>query len=137
MVRYRTRDLTAITLEPCPCGRTLARMARVASRTDDLLVVGGVKLFPAQLEQVLTQVEGVEPHYRVLISREGRAERIEVQVEVSSALLTGDVGRLLKTENLLKQKFQAELGLAVELKFVEPRTIGPVEHPSQRVIDAR
>jgi phenylacetate-CoA ligase len=137
VIRYRTRDLTSMTLEPCPCGRTLARMARVASRTDDLLIIGGVKLFPAQIEQVLLQAEGVEPHYRVLISREGAEERVEVQVEVSSALLTGDISRLLKTQNLLKQRLQSELGLTAELKFVEPRTIGPVEHPSQRVLDRR
>jgi phenylacetate-CoA ligase len=137
ILRYRTRDLTSIDARPCPCGRTLARMARVSSRTDDMLIIGGVKLFPAQIEQVLTEVEGVEPHYRVIVDEVGGVDRVEVQVEVSGALLTGDVGRLLKMENLLRRRLQADLGLSAELKLVESRTIGPVEHPSQRIVDRR
>jgi phenylacetate-CoA ligase len=137
MLRYRTRDLTSIDTRPCPCGRTLARMARVSSRTDDMLIIGGVKVFPAQIEHVLTGVEGVEPHYRVIVEEAGGVDRVEVQVEVSGALLTGDVGRLLKTQNLLRQRLQADLGLSAELKLVEPRTIGPVDQPSQRIVDRR
>ncbi len=137
ILRYRTRDLTSLNPEPCSCGRTLARMARVFSRTDDLLVVGGVKLFPSQIGDVLMQVEGVEPHYRVILEEVGGAERVEVQVEVSSALLTGDVRHLLKIQQQLRQRLQTELGLTAELKLVEPSTIGPIEQPSQRIVDRR
>jgi phenylacetate-CoA ligase len=112
-------------------------MARVFSRTDDMLIIGGVKLFPAQIEQTLSEVEGVEPHYRLIVDQVGGVDRVEVQVEVSGALLAGDVGRLLRTQNLLRQKLQSELGLSAELKLVESRTIGPVEHPSQRIVDRR
>ena len=137
ILRYRTRDLTSIDPSPCPCGRTLARMARVFSRTDDMLIIGGVKLFPAQIEQTLSEVEGVEPHYRLIVDQVGGVDRVEVQVEVSGALLAGDIGLLLRTQNLLRQKLQDELGLSAELKLVESRTIGPVEHPSQRIVDRR
>jgi phenylacetate-CoA ligase len=112
-------------------------MARVFNRTDDMLIIAGVKLFPAQIEQVLIEVEGVEPHYRVIVDQVGGVDRVEVQVEVSSALLTGDVGLLLRTQNLLRQRLQTDLGLSAELKLVEARTIGPVQHPSQRIVDRR
>ncbi len=137
ILRYRTRDLTSIDPRPCSCGRTLARMARVSSRTDDMLIIGGVKLFPSQIEHVLAQVEGVEPHYRVILDQAAGVDRVEVQVEVSGALLTGDVGRLLRLQNSLRQRLQSDLGLSAELKLVESRTIGPVEHPSQRIVDRR
>jgi len=137
ILRYRTRDLTSLNLEACSCGRTLARMARVFSRTDDMLIAGGVKIFPAQIEEVLLQVEGVEPNYRVIVDEVGGVERVEVQVEVSSALLTGDVSQLLKVQNQIRQSLEADLGLVADLKLVESRTIGPVDHPSQRIVDRR
>jgi phenylacetate-CoA ligase len=137
ILRYRTRDLTSVDVRPCACGRTLARMARVLSRTDDMLIIGGVKVFPAQIEQVLTQVEGAEPDYRVILDQVGGMERVEVQVEVPAALLTGDVGRLLRVQNLLRERLQNDLGVSAEVKLVESRTIGPVEHPSQRIVDRR
>jgi len=137
ILRYRTRDLTSVDVRPCPCGRTLARMARVFSRTDDMLIIGGVKVFPAQIEHVLIQVEGVEPDYRLIVDQVGGMERVEVQVEVPAALLTGDVGRLLRVQNLLRERLQNDLGLSAEVKLVESRTIGPVEHPSQRIVDRR
>ncbi len=137
ILRYRTRDLTSLNPEPCSCGRTLARMARVFSRTDDMLVVGGVKLFPSQIGDVLMQVEGVEPHYRVILEEVGGAEQVEVQVEVSSALLTGDVRHLLRIQEQLRQRLLTDLGLTAKLKLVEPSTIGPIEQPLQRIVDHR
>jgi phenylacetate-CoA ligase len=137
ILRYRTRDLTSVDARPCPCGRTLARMARVFSRTDDMLIIGGVKVFPAQIEQVLARVEGVEPDYRVIVDQVGGVDRVEVQVEVPAALLTGDVGRLLRVQNLLRERLQNDLGVSAEVKLVEPRTIGPAERPSQRILDRR
>jgi len=112
-------------------------MARVFSRTDDMLIIGGVKVFPAQIEHVLMQVEGVEPDYRLIVDQVGGMERVEVQVEVPAALLTGDVGRLLRVQNLLRERLQNDLGLSAEVKLVESRKIGPVEHPSQRIVDRR
>jgi len=137
VIRYRTRDLSALDRSPCPCGRTLARMSRVFSRTDDLLIVGGTKIFPSQIEDVLQQVEGVEPHYRVVVDQEGGVDSVEVQVEVSSALLTGDVSHLLRVQKELQDKLAKDLGLQAELRLVESRSIGPVEHPAERIVDRR
>jgi phenylacetate-CoA ligase len=137
IIRYRTGDLSSLDLETCACGRTLARMARVFSRTDDMLIVGGLKIFPSQIEEVLLQAEGITPHYRVIVDRAAGMDTLEVQVEVSSSLLTGDMRHLMQTQNLLRQRLETALGLAVEIKLVEPATIGPAEHRAQRVVDRR
>jgi len=135
VIRYRTRDLTSLDPEPCACGRTLARMARVSGRTDDLVIVGGVKISPAQIEDVLSGVEGIEPHYQVFVDGVGAIDRVQVQVEVSSSLLTGDVRHLLQTQNQLRRKFEEALGLPTEIKFVEARSLS--REKSQRIIDRR
>ena len=137
IIRYRTGDLTALDPEPCACGRTLARMARISGRTDDMFVIGGVKVFPAQIEEVLLEIEGVEPHYLVVVERRGGADAVQVQVEVPESLLTGDVSHLLRTQELLRQRLEAALGLTVEVKLVEPRTIAGSGERPQKVIDRR
>jgi len=137
IIRYRTGDLTSLSARPCACGRTLARMARVFSRTDDVLIVGGVKLVPAQVEEALLQVEGIEPHYLVVVDRKGGADTVEIQVEVPSALLTGDMRHLLRTQESLRQRLEGALGLAVEVKLVEQRTIARSQPRAQRMIDRR
>lgn len=137
IIRYRTGDLTALDPEPCGCGRTLARMARVSGRTDDMFVVGGVKVLPSQIEEVISGVEGLEPHYVVVVDRQDGADTVEVQVEVPGALLTGDVRHLLSTQELVRQRLEAALGLGVEVKLVEPRTIAPSEGRAQKIIDRR
>jgi phenylacetate-CoA ligase len=137
VIRYRTGDLTSLSLEPCGCGRTLARMARVSSRTDDMLIVGGVKVFPSQIEGILLQIEGVEPHCQVIVDRVGGRDVLEVRVEVSSALLSGDMRHLLQTQNLLRQRLEAALGLTAEVRLVEPRTTGRSPERAQRTIDRR
>ena len=137
IIRYRTGDLTYLSLEPCPCGRTLARMARVFNRTDDIVIVGGVKMSPSQIEDVICQMEGVEPHYRVIVDRAGGVDTVEVQVEVSAALLTGDVRHLLSTQNLLRERLEAALGLTPEVKLVEAATLDTDEPRSKRIVDRR
>lgn len=137
VIRYRTRDLTSLHVEPCPCGRTTARMNRVFRRTDDMMIVGGVKVFPSQLEAVLLAAEGVGPQYQVILERVGGADRLEVQVEVSSALLTGDVRHLLATEGRLRRQLAEALGVAVEVRFVEARSITRGPEGGRRVIDRR
>ena len=137
IVRFRTRDITSLTFEPCACGRTTARMSRVMHRTDDMLIIRGVNVYPSQIEEVLLQVEGVEPHYLVVVERKSGVDTVQVQVEVPGALLTGDVSHLLRTQELLRQRLEAALGLTVEVKLVEPRTIARSEQRAQRVIDRR
>ncbi len=122
ILRYRTGDLTSLNPRPCPCGRTLARMARLFRRTDDMIIVGGVKVFPSQIEAVLAEIEGVEPQYEVIVDRSGPVDKLEVRVEVSTHLLTGDVGHLLRTQNLLAQKLQKALGVTTEVRMVEPKS---------------
>jgi phenylacetate-CoA ligase len=124
VVRYRTGDLTSLSFEPCRCGRTLARMARVSRRSDDMLIVGGVKLFPSQIEALVREVEGAEPRFQVVVDRVGGRDTLEVQVEVSSALLTGDMRHLLRAQNQLRRRLEAALGLTAEVRFVEPRATG-------------
>jgi phenylacetate-CoA ligase len=137
IIRYRTGDLTALNPEPCPCGRTLARMARVFNRTDDMLIVAGVKMSPSQIEQVISEIEGVEPHYRVIVDHAGGVDTLEVQVEVSAALLTGDVRHLLSTQDLLRKRLEAALGVAPEVKLVEAATLDTDEPRSKRIVDRR
>lgn len=122
VLRYRTGDLTSLNPRPCPCGRTLARMARVFRRTDDMIIVGGVKVFPSQIAAVLAEIEGVEPQYEVIVDRSGPVDKLEVRVEVSTHLLTGDVGHLLRTQNLLARKLQKALGVTTEVRMVEPKS---------------
>jgi phenylacetate-CoA ligase len=122
ILRYRTGDLTSLNPRPCPCGRTLARMARVFRRTDDMIIVGGVKVFPSQIEAVLAEIEGVESQYEVVVDRSGPVDKLEVRVEVSTHLLTGDVSHLLRTQNLLAQELEKALGVTTEVRMVEPKS---------------
>jgi phenylacetate-CoA ligase len=137
LLRYRTRDLTSLNPEVCPCGRTLGRMARVFSRTDDMIIIAGVKVFPSQIEELLLQTEGVEPHYRLILDREGAAETLELQVEVSSSLLTGDMRQILRAQNEIQKRLENELALNAEVRFVEARTIGRSPERTQKIIDRR
>jgi len=102
-----------------------------------MFVVGGVKVFPSQIEEVLLEIEGIEPNYLVVVERRGGADAVQVQVEVPESLLTGDVGHLLRTQELLRQRLEAALGLTVEVKLVEPRTIAGSDERPQKVIDCR
>lgn len=140
VLRYRTGDLTAITVEPCACGRTTARLDRVMSRTDDTFIVSGVRILPAQIEAILRQVEGVEPHFQVILTRDGGEDRMEVQVEVAEALFAsaaGEVGQLVRTQNLLRQRLEAALGINVSLRLVESSGLPPISDLRSRVIDHR
>ncbi|MBW1635160.1 MAG: phenylacetate--CoA ligase [Deltaproteobacteria bacterium] len=137
LIRYRTKDISRLIYEPCDCGRTLVRMEKVTGRTDDMLIIRGVNIFPSQVEHVLMGVEGVEPHYQIVVEREGNLDTMSVQVEVSEGLFSDEI-RVL--ENLTK-KIQADikslLGVTCRVKLVEPKTIQRSEGKAQRVIDNR
>jgi phenylacetate-CoA ligase len=140
LIRYRTGDLTSLDPEHCPCGRTFARMARVEQRTDDLLIVEGIRIVPSQIEEVLAEAEDVGGDYQVVVDRKDARDSLEVRVEVSPDLFsrgTGDVRHLVRTQNLLRQRLEARLGLAVEVSLVEPRTLEGPAGRSQRIIDRR
>ena len=137
LVRYRTRDLTAILPEPCPCGRTLRRMARVKGRTDDMLIVKGVKVFPSEIEAVLFEVEGTEPHYQVQVERVAGQDEVTVLVEVSESIFFDDMKRQRKLEETVVRRLATELGVTVGVKLVGKKTLERSEGKARRVVDRR
>ncbi len=137
VIRYRTRDITSLHREPCPCGRTLVRMDKVTGRTDDMLIVRGINVFPSQIEAVLLQVDGVEPHYQIIVDRERRLDDLEVQIEVSESVFSDEVGRLENLTRKVRAELESTLGIAALVKLVEPGAIPRSEGKAKRVIDRR
>lgn len=137
VIRYRTRDLTALIYEQCACGRTFARMARIQNRTDDIFIVGGTNLSPARIEAILLDVEGVEPHYQAFIDRRSGNDILEILVEVSDSIFTGGVRQLGMMQALLRERLEARLGIPTEIRLVEPRSIDRSRARAQRITDRR
>lgn len=137
IVRYRTGDLTSLNPDPCPCGRSFVRMARVFNRSDDLVIVGGVKVMPARIEAVLTEVEGRRPEYQAEVSHRGGVDLLEVQIGMSGELFTGDVRHLVSKQNLLRQRLETALGLPVEVRLVEAGAIVRSGERPTRIVDRR
>ncbi len=137
LIRYRTRDVSVLHHEPCACGRTHARIERLMGRTDDMLIIRGVNVFPSQIEEVITRAAGVEPHYQVVVRREGRLDTLEVQVEVSPAMFSDTVGGLERIEQAIAAELASALSLKADIRLVEPRTIERSEGKAKRVRDLR
>lgn len=137
IVRYRTRDLTSISDEPCPCGRTSRRMARVKGRTDDMLIVKGARVFPSEIEAVLFEIEGTEPHYQIQVDREAGVDRITVLVEASEPSLSGDPKRRAALEQTVVRRLAAALGVTVDVELVGRKTIERSDGKARRVLDRR
>lgn len=140
LLRYRTGDITSLNLEPCPCGRTIIRMEKVTGRTDDMLTVGGVNLFPSQIESILLRFEGVDPHYQVIVDREGTIDNLEVRVEISKAVfseLLGETRRLQSIERAIRVEIESLLGVTARVRLIEPGSLERSEHKAKRVIDRR
>jgi len=137
VIRYRTRDLTRLLMDPCGCGRTIARMEKVKGRTDDMLIIRGVNVFPSQIESVLFEIEGIEPHYQIIVDRKGAMDLIRVLVEVSSDIFAGDMKELMAFERKVEAKLQTVLGIKVDVKLVEPKTLERTSGKAKRVIDKR
>jgi phenylacetate-CoA ligase len=137
VIRYRTGDLASISYRPCPCGRVFARHSKVYSRTDDMLVVRGVNVYPHQIEAVLAEIEKVEPHYRIVVTREGALDQLEVQLEVEPAFLPDTVKKLMAFQETVEEKLRQELGIRPRVRLVEPRTIPRGMTAAQRVVDKR
>jgi len=137
VLRFRTRDICSVTREKCKCGRTTARMSRVTGRTDDMLIIRGVNVFPSQIESVLMAIEGAEPHYQILVTRDGALDDLEVQVEVSESLFTDEIRGLEALGRKIADELYASLGLRVRVKLVEPKTIERSMGKAKRVIDMR
>jgi phenylacetate-CoA ligase len=137
VIRYRTRDLTRLLPETCPCGRTMKRMTRVFGRTDDMLIIRGVNVFPQQIENVLFEIEGVAPHYQIIIDRKGALDDTTVNVEVSESMFFDEMKKQSKLKETIKKRLASELGIAVEVKLVEKKTLERFEGKAKRVIDNR
>ena len=137
MLRYRTRDITYLERAPCRCGRTSVRMHRLLGRTDDMLIIRGVNVFPSQIEEVLLRIEGVEPHYQLIVERQERLDSLEVQVEMNERLFSDEIKKLERTERDIAEALFAALGIQTRVKLVEPKSIPRSEGKAKRVIDKR
>jgi len=137
VIRFRTRDIISLNPEPCQCGRTMARMSRVTGRSDDMLIVRGVNVFPSQIESVLLDVEGVEPHYLIVVDRQHafKTDELEIWVEVSDEVFSDEMGKMEDLEKRLRSEMDSVLGIAARIKLVEPRTIERTEGKAKRVVD--
>jgi len=137
LLRYRTRDISKLIEEPCPCGRTHVRMERITGRTDDMLIIRGVNVFPSQVETVLMQIPGLSPHYQLVVDRVESLDVLEVQVEVSPEVFSDEIKRLEELEKKIRDEVQSYLGVSVKIRLMEPRSIQRSEGKAVRVIDKR
>jgi len=137
VLRYRTRDITYLDRRPCACGRTTVRMHRVLGRTDDMLIIRGVNVFPSQIEEVILTVEGVEPHYQLIVDRRDQLDELEVQVEMNERLFSDEIRNLERVEKKMEADLFATLNIHTRVRLVEPKSIARSEGKAKRIIDRR
>jgi len=137
IIRYRTRDITYLEPGTCTCGRSLRRMHRLLGRTDDMLIIRGVNVFPSQIEQVLFDIEGVEPHYQLVIQRQGQLDALEIQVEMNENLFSDEIKNLEKIEQKIAHELYSTLSIHARVRLVEQKSIPRSEGKAIRVIDKR
>ncbi|KAF0179862.1 MAG: phenylacetate-CoA ligase [Nitrospirae bacterium] len=137
VIRFRTRDLTRLLPEPCVCGRTLTRMTKVMGRTDDMIKLRGITVFPSQIEAVLCATEGVEPHFQIEIDRKGALDEMTLLVEVSDSLFSDEIKDLQGFMDRIRRDLESEVGFPVEVKPVEKKSLERFDGKARRVIDRR
>lgn len=137
LLRYRTRDLTSLDYTPCRCGRTHVRIGRLRGRSDDMLIVRGVNVFPQQIEAILLEADGLSPHYQIIVDRENNLDTLEVQVEVSEMGFADEIRKLQKREARIQKTIKEFLGVSARVRLVEPRSIERSEGKAKRIIDRR
>jgi phenylacetate-CoA ligase len=137
MIRYRTGDLTRLLPDGCPCGRTGRRMSRVLGRSDDMLIIRGVNVFPSQIETVLFEIEGTEPHYQIVIDRKGALDEATVLVEVAESIFFDQMRRQKEMVERIQKRLAQELGVSFDVKLVEKKTLERFEGKARRVVDNR
>lgn len=137
VIRYRTRDISRIIPGPCSCGRTFRRMQRVSGRTDDMLIIRGVNVFPSQIEQVLTGIPGVAPHYQVVLTKRGTLDHVEVHVEVGADFAFDEIKELEKLQRRVSAEIASALAISIAVRLVEPKSIQRSEGKAKRVLDLR
>ncbi len=137
VIRFRTRDITALNKGICECGRTQVKMDRITGRSDDMLKVRGVIVFPSQIEKALLKIEGLEPQYQIIVTRPHHLDELEVQVETSPALFSDEVKHVEEIKRNIESKIHNEIGLRVNISLVEPKSLPRSEGKAVRVIDKR
>jgi phenylacetate-CoA ligase len=137
VIRYRTRDIASLHRSPCPCGRTGARMSRVTGRSDDMLIIKGVNVFPSQIEEALLRVEGTAPHYLIEIDRPSLMDEVKVQVEMRPSEFSAKMSDLQDLKSAIDREIQSITGLRMEIELVEPMTLERFVGKAVRVLDHR
>ena len=137
MLRYRTRDIARLWHEPCPCGRTTRRMSRVAGRSDDMLIIRGVNVFPSQIEEALLRVEGTTPHYLIEVDRPGTLDKVTVKVEIRPELFSDRMDRMQALRERIAREIHTVAGIRAEVDLVELRSIERFAGKAKRVVDRR
>jgi len=138
LIRYRTRDIVSINYEPCRCGRTSPRISKIRGRTDDMIVVRGINVFPSQIEHVLVGIEGTQPHYQIVVDRQShKLDQVEVLVEVEQKFFSDEIKHLNELRERIKKEIQAVLSVGVKVTLVEPKTIERSMGKSKRIVDRR
>lgn len=137
LLRYRTRDITRLNYEPCKCGRTGVRMDKVKGRSDDMLKIRGVNVFPSQIESVLVGMKNIGPHYQLVVRREGYADTLEVKVELVDSNLLASYSEIERLQNIIKSKLHTVLGIQCKVSIVEPKSIERFVGKAKRILDLR
>ena len=137
MIRYRTRDLTSLNYERCACGRTAVRMSRIMGRSDDMLIIRGVNVFPSQVESVILELPEFEPHYLIVVDRVNNTDTFQIQVEVRPEYYTDEMNKLIALKKKIAGRMQSVIGLQPDIKIVEPRSIERSMGKAKHVIDNR
>ena len=137
MIRYRTRDMTSLDYSKCSCGRTLVRMKKTMGRSDDMLIIKGVNVFPSQIEEVLFAIDGCAPHYQLVVERKGSMDVLEVRIEVTENIFFDEMKRQKAFLETIEKRIESVLGVGVTVKLVEPNSIPRQEGKASRVIDKR
>jgi len=137
LIRYRTRDITALDSTPCPCGRTLLRMKKVLRRSDDILILKGMKIYPSQVESILMEIEGVEPHYQIIADRVQGIDTLELKVEVNENVFSDAIKNLQSISAQIERRLRELVGVSGKVKLVAPESLRSPEGPAPKIIDRR
>ncbi|WP_320169647.1 phenylacetate--CoA ligase [Maridesulfovibrio sp.] len=137
LIRYRTRDLTKLNYTACRCGRTFARMQRITGRSDDMLIIRGVNVFPSQIESIIIETEGLSPHYQLVVERDGNLDILTVNVEIDGSVFSDEIKNLQRLESKIQRNIKEFLGVTARIKLVEPKSIERSAGKAKRIIDLR
>ena len=138
LLRYRTRDIVSMTTQPCShCGRTSPRISKVKGRTDDMLIIRGINVFPSQIEEVLLSIEGAQPHYQLVVDRDGQLDTLTVEAEIDEKVFSDEIRDLERLSRKIQDEIVGVLGIQVDVRLVEPKTIERSMGKAKRVVDKR